>query len=427
MASAIEGDGPEAQYRTERWRIKAAPWLNSMGPEDRDLILEFLDAIDPDNYGVQPGEIGTKSQSTLTSYGQNLRLLAKAAEAPLAELTVSELNRIFSDMDVSQNTVSQRQSAARVFYRYHDQLGVDEDLITIDRPSRTPVQPRDLFTREEIDKMHDVMSNDRDRAMIDLMLYTGQRVRAIQTLRVKDIDLENQRFYLNTEDAGLKGAEGMRPMLIAGSACADWMADHPASDDPDAYFITKLPGSNKGSVHKQLHQVTIYRRIQQIAEEAGIDRWKERAHAHNFRHTFVRWAYINKGMDLPTIKYMMGHSKESQTLEKTYMNILEVDFAQMAEEAAGVKSPEQPEDHVSPEVCPWCDRGPLPKDAKSCPWCMNLLGPDALKAQEERKADVREAKDETDDIERYKKLDQLERILDDNPELLDAIESMADD
>lgn len=389
MATAQKGDGPEYQAEAERWRVRAAPWINGMDPEDSELILEFLRAIDPTDYSVQPGDIGTKSHSTVAAYAQNLRLIAKAAETPLGALSAGELNEVFAGMGVSQNTLSQRQATARVFYRYHDHLGVDPELITIQRPERSSVQPRDLFTREEVDAMHEAVDNPRDRAMMDLMLYTGQRVRAVLTLRVGDIDLDDGRFYLNTDEAGLKGAAGMRPLLLALDACRDWMDYHPAprgengKPDPDAYFITKLPDAVKGDVHTPLHRSTVHRRVQAVAEAAGIDRPEERGHPHNFRHTFVRWAYINRGMDIPTIKYMTGHAKDSHTLESTYMNIFETDFARKAEAAAGRDSPEdEPEDHLTPETCPICKYGPLPQDARACPRCTNVLTPDGATAQQ---------------------------------------------
>lgn len=383
MASTPNGDGPKYQAEAERWRVKAAPWVNGMAKEDADSILEFMAAISPDDYNQDPGEIGTKSHSTISAYTQNLRLIAKAADKPLTELTAGELNDIFSEMDLKQNTISQRQATARVFYKYHDDLGVDPEVITIERPDRSPVEPRDLFTREEVDAMHEAIDNPRDRAMMDLMLYTGQRVRALLTLKVGDVDLENSRFYLDTSEAGLKGAEGMRPMLVALNACKEWMDYHPAADDPEAYFITKLPDAVKGDVHTPLHRSTVQRRIRQIMEDAGIERVEKRGHPHNFRHTFVRWAYINRGMDIQTIKYMTGHSKDSQTLERTYMNILESDFAKKAEEAAGVGQTKEPEDHLTPEVCPICDYGPLPEDARACPRCTNILTPDGAQQRDE--------------------------------------------
>lgn len=421
MASAQKGDSPEWKAEHERWRVKAAPWVKGMEREDADRILDFLAAINPDDYTTQPGDIGTKSYSTIAAYGQNLRLLAKAAPAPLVDLTARQLNDVFSDMEVSKNTVGQRQAAARVFYRYHNDLGVDPELITIERPERSPVEPRDLFTRDEVDAMHAAIDNERDRAMIDLMLYTGQRIRAIQTLKVGDIDLENGRFYLNTEEAGLKGAKGMRPMTLARDSCASWMDNHPAADDPDAYFITKLPDAAKGDTHIQLHQSTINRRIEAVARKAGIDRVDERGHAHNFRHTFVRWAYIYKDMDIPSIKYMTGHSKDSQTLERTYMNIFETDFANKVEAATGTGSGKETDDDdpLSPEVCPICDYAPLPQDARACPRCTNLLSPDAAMARGPIKQAIHDAKDETDDIEEYKRLDALERKIEANPELID--------
>lgn len=331
-------------------------------------------------------------------------------------MSAGDLNQVFSTMrdNLSANTVQQRQASARVFYRYHkDELGVDPDAIFIVKNEPSPVDPRDLFDRDEIDAMRNVIDNPRDRAFFDLALYTGQRIRAITTLRVRDIDLDESRFYLNPDAYGLKGAKGMRSLLIAKGGVAEWMDYHPDSDNPDAHFITKLPDAARGDSSQPLHQTTINRRIKKIAKEAGIDRPEERGHAHNLRHTFVRWAYIHKEMDLATIKWMMGHSKDSQTLEETYFNILDRDHAQKAEEAAGVAEPDEEVD-ITPDSCPVCDYA-LPAQAKACPRCGSVLTPDAAGAQEQIQATVKESYKQTnpEDKETQDKIDVLDELLDD--------------
>jgi integrase len=183
--------------------IEAAE-TGAIAEEDADLLLEFLDACDENVFGTQAPEVGTKAYSTLAAYAQNPRLTAAAAETPLAALTAGELNQVYSDMGkrLTGNTVQQRQSSARVFYRYHSELGVDPDAIHIVKSEPSAVDPRDLFTRDEIDAMHAVIDNPRDRAIVDMCLYTGQRIRALQTLKVTDVDVEEGRFYLNPRRSG---------------------------------------------------------------------------------------------------------------------------------------------------------------------------------------------------------------------------------
>lgn len=424
---ANTGNGPETKYQAERRRITDAVDDDNLTAADRDHILEFLDALDPNHYNQQAVGIDTKTYSTLEAYGQNLRLTAAAADKPLTELSARELNDVYSDMadSLSQNTVQQRQASARVFYRYHDDFGVDPEAIYMAKNEPTPVDPRDLFTRDEIDAMRDATDNARDRAIIELMLYTGQRIRAIQTLRVQDVEVTDGKFYLNPDAFGLKGAKGMRPLLVAKGSVSEWMDYHPAPNDPDAYFITKLPDSGRGSPQEPLYQSTINRAIKRVAEEAGIERWEDRAHAHNLRHTFVRWAYVNRDMDLATIKWMMGHAKDSRTLEETYFNILDKDHATKAMEAAGVQTPDDEED-ITPAACPVCEYA-LPNHAKACPRCGTVLTPDAAAAQDDIRAEIRKSKDQADTLDEYRETDDLEQFVSDNPRFAMELAEMLED
>lgn len=413
---APNGDGPREKYQQERERVEREAEGGEFSEADADLVLEFLEALDPEDYSNQPGEIGTKSFGTLEAYAQNLRLTAKAADADLADLTPGDLNAIYSQMGerLSPNTVQQRQASARVFYRYHGQLGVDPEAIFIVQNEPTPVDPRDLFSREEIDAMREVIDNPRDRAIVDLGLYTGQRIRAIQTLRIQDVDVRDGRFYLNPEAFGLKGAKGMRSLLIAKGACAEWVDYHPAPNDPDAYFISNLPDSARGDPHSPLYQSTINRRIEAICKRADVERPEERGHAHNLRHTFVRWAYVNREMDLSTIKWMMGHAMDSRTLEETYFNILDRDHAKKAEEAAGVRSPEEEGEDITPDSCPVCDHA-LPAHAKACPRCGTVLTPDAAEAQKSMQEQAEGGVVEVDDEQEARVVQAVLKDLRENP------------
>jgi integrase len=365
------------------------------------------------------------SLSSLRSYAKNLRLVAAELDTELAEASVAELNETMSDMQqrLSANTVQQRQSSLRSFYRYHEGLGIDPEEIYMVQNESSRVDARDPFNREEVDAIRAEFGNTRDRAMFDLMLYTGQRIRAVQTLKVGDVDLENAKFHLNTDAAGLKGAKGMRPLLTAKASVSEWLENHPESDDPDAFLITSLPTAAKRDPYTPVHQTTISRRIKQAAKDAGIDRAEERGHPHNLRHSFVRWAYVELDMDVQTIKYMGGWQSDSQTFEETYFNILDREHAKKAEEAAGVRQSVEDEADLTPASCPTCENV-LQSGAKACPRCGTVLSPDAKSAQESVQADIQDAKESEEDLENYKQIDKLERIVSENPELLETLEDL---
>lgn len=412
-------DAPRARYQKEREdRLPAAVDDGDVTQEDRELIEEFLDTIDSESFTAPPANINTVSSSTLRAYAKNLRLVAKAADDDLAELGAGQLNELMEKMNrrLATNTVSQRQSALRVFYRYHTQLGVDPDLIVISRADKATVDARDTFDRDEVDAIRAELKNSRDRAIFDMMLYTGQRIRAIQTLRVKDIDIEAGRFHLNTDEAGLKGARGMRPLLLAKGAVSEWKRDHPKPED-DAYFFTKLPDSARGTAGEQIYQSTISRPIRQACERAGIRDWQNRGHPHNLRHSFVRWAYVNQDMDVATIKYMGGWSQSSQTFEETYFNILDTEHAAKAEKAAGTyKGTEEKKNDLTPEMCPVCDHV-LPDGALACPNCGSQL-PGGSQAMDEMEGQLLDAMAETDDPEARQAIRQLMTQVKDNPAAL---------
>jgi integrase len=361
--------------------------------------------------------------------------MASRVDTPLTETTVNTLNTLtqsFSegthpdvkDSGLSKNTLIQLQSALRKFYRYHDDLEVDDQEIVIFRRPTTSVDDRDMFSREEIEAMRDEIDNPRDRCLFELFVNTGQRVRAIQTLRIKDVDVENGVFYLNTDENGLKGADKngqKRPLLGAKRAVHDWLQFHPTGD-PDDFLITALASSNVMPKGKKLHQTTINKILKDIADEAGVNK---EVHAHQFRHFFVTVAKRDYGLDNDTIKHLIGHAADSKIMETTYAHLTDDDYIQNAEVGAGIREPEEPET-LTPDICPTCDTQ-LDPEAKACSACGTVFAPDAQSAQATVQETVQDSKEDADSLEEYRSLDKLERMVNENPELLDVLEEMVDD
>jgi len=101
-----------------------------------------------------------------------------------------------------------------------------------------------MLTKKEIQEARTATDNPRDRAIFELLLYTGQRREAIRTLRLKDVNIDQGTYRLNPTVDGLKGAaerNGKRPLLGSKGPLQNWLQYHPDTSDPENHLITALP------------------------------------------------------------------------------------------------------------------------------------------------------------------------------------------
>jgi len=435
----MASDDPRKQYQAELDTLRRFTDEGRVTTADADAIREFLRAKDGGDMAVTDPEGETLEPSSLAAYGQGLRLVASRHDTPLIDTDADELNEFMQscrdgdapgvkDSGLSVNTLGQQQSALRKFYRFHDHLGVTPEDIIILRAERTPVDERDLFSREEIEAMRDVIDNPRDRCLFELLVYTGQRIRAIQTLRVKDVDTteaEGGVFYLNTDEDGLKGAtkNGMkRPLLGAKRAVYDWLQYHPTGD-PEDYLITVRPSANRGEPGSTLHQTTIGRILKGIAKDAGVKGGPDRVNPHLFRHYFVTVAKREYGLDNDTIKRLIGHGPGSKVMETTYAHLTDEDYIEKAEVGAGLREPDDDES-LTPNICPTCDEN-LSPGAKACPACGTVFAPDAKAVKDQVDEDVWDSKGEASGKDENA-VNKLKDLLYEYPELYEELTDRAE-
>jgi len=423
------GDEPDHKLGKERDRVKDS----DLSESDTQAVLRFLAAFDENDlsetYINGDGEQETLSYNSLENYGRALRLIAKESDRELLDHSLESLTEVFNTFldNLSKQTVRQRQAAAIKFYRFHD-TGVNPDQISLQkRDSDTAVDERDMFTKQEIQDLREACDNARDRCLLELLIYTGQRIRALQTLRIKDIDLDEGVYYLNTDKDGLKGAEKTgkkRPLLGAENAVSDWLDCHPTKR-PSDYLITPLPSAtNTSGDGDYLSLPSIRNRLWRIAERANVYD-KETGNGkppnpHNFRHYFVTVCYREYDMDPSTIKFLIGHGQDSTVMETTYQHLTDEDHINAARRQTDAgRDADEKEGSLTPETCPTC-REPLPPQAKACPKCGQVFTPDAKSAMESMEDDLQNEAFEADpeDMEMRDAIQTTDELLDD-PDMMD--------
>lgn len=407
--------------------------------KDEGAIRKLCDAFDENKPTVTKPQLrdapsnitGYKKESTLANW--MYFLTEYACEIELTDTTAAELNKVaenwlqgeadHKDATLTKGTIRQYQNAARMFYRYHDNLGVDYEVIATFEANDTKIDPRDMLTPEEIQQVRDAAEHPRDKAIIDMLLYTGMRNTALRSLRIKDVDVEKGRYYFNTDEEGLKGIHRPnepRPILGAEGAIRDWLDYHPYSDDPDAYFIVGKPKYQNVDPHTRVSHRTIQRTTDKLKENAGIEK---PLHPHACRHNFVSICIREYDMEPSTVKFLIGHGQDSSVMESTYQHLAGEDYIKKAEVKAGVREKDA-ESSFTPNHCDVCNE-PLPTEAKACPRCGTVYTPDAKSLEDDLQQAVKESYKETDpeDSETVEEVEAVEKALDDPDVMNDLLEN----
>lgn len=439
-------ESPRERLERQKNKIRSLTEDETLTPECRDALLEYADALDPKkaryDYSYENGSTEYKPR-TIARYLSSLRIAAQDG-LDLMDATAEDFNDLINTMHddegKSKVTLQGYQWAAIHFYRYHDHLGVDTDGIRLFKEKSEPRHDeRDIFTEEEVNALRqacgETKNPPRNRALLELLIFTGQRLTALLTLRIKDVELDppgndnNSYIYLNEdydrEHGGLKGAlerGRKRPMFGARKYVRDWLQYHPNGDDPEAWLFVGDPNHWKTDPDDHLSRPTADKRLRLIAEKAGVDK---PANAHAFRHYCATVLYRDYEIDRDTIRMLFGHVKGSSALEEIYSHLFEDDYIQNAEEKMGYREPE-PRNPFTPETCPTC--GELLKDDwRNCPSCGESFAPTADIAESvEKTKDEATAAALSGDLSEGERegLKALLSMIDDPAELAEKLESL---
>jgi site-specific recombinase XerD/uncharacterized Zn finger protein (UPF0148 family) len=404
----------EGKYQQTRKRLQKA----KIDDKDRRAIRALMDRRD------------ASGQYEASTQGNLLTMLIRCAELthkPLHEYEHDEYNSDFSHFlnGLQQGTIegakkggysaeyvrSFRQ-ALRLFFKH---LGRDwHEEIEVGQPNPGTITEDDCFTSDETAKMF-MVADERDSAILALMLATGQRISALASIRLKDIEIDGNRggFNLNPEAAGLKGAKGYRPMIWATPYVTRWLNKHPHwpdYDEDDALFVTMRGGRhyNKGD---PLGYSGFEKTISRLAASAGVD--EEKAQTHRLRHTAIR-RMIRDGLSDQRIKYMVGWHSDSQHLDR-YGSLKDKSHAEDIKDHYGMATDDDEEEvgHLF-ENCPSC--GVTISNLTGVAFCHSCGVPLRHSAENiDQMADkaLWESKGETETVEEEQGLDVAKEILSD--------------
>src|SRR3954454_13519296 len=254
--------------------------------------------------------------NTVASYRADLALFARWFEATNGEafgaaaVTPTDVREYRSYLQNVERrapaTINRKLAALRAFFRWaHATRRITESPTeSVKGVKGEPAATRWLDKRS-VDRLIRTVErhgNARDLAIIQLLRHSGIRVGELVSIRLRDVDLSERKGELRIWGKGNKH----RPIplnLTARQAIRDYFDVRPASMDDHLFLSTRGRGFTT-------------RAIQQLVDKYGQLAGLEHVGPHQLHHSFGK-RLVEEGVDLVTVKTLLGHSRLETTARYT--------------------------------------------------------------------------------------------------------------
>lgn len=207
----------------------------------------------------------------------------------------------------SQTYISNINRVLFVFFEWaYRKHHIDEDIMRdVDR-IRPKQKRKERLNVEEIEACRDNVKNDRERALLELMLSTGLRVGEIAKLKISDIDFGNRKIHIS--EGKTENAERDVFLTIkARNALNKYIGER-------WHGFVFRPDRNVIDDKKHITTGTINGWAKDIGKRAGCHCTTT---VHVFRKSFATAEY-RRTKDVKYVSILLGHSSTAVT-EKYYL------------------------------------------------------------------------------------------------------------
>ncbi|MEK6979375.1 MAG: tyrosine-type recombinase/integrase [Candidatus Micrarchaeota archaeon] len=214
-----------------------------------------------------------------------LRFLAIWLQKPFKEATKDDLINLIGSLetkDYAEHTKYDFKIVLKMFYKWlkgNDEIFPPEiRWLTPKLKNENHKLPEHLLTEDEVLKMAEMATTQRDRAFITVLYESGCRIGEILSLRMKNVSFDQYGAVLRV--TGKTGDRRVR-IIMAAPILTSWIDIHPARKDPEA-ALWPQSATNYSDKNRYLRYASIYVLVKTLAEKAGI---RKRVHPHLFRHS----------------------------------------------------------------------------------------------------------------------------------------------
>jgi len=268
-----------------------------------DLILYFKENVAPSRYKNHASKYNCMFDWWIDKIGHiKLEELSASDLANCKQLLLSE--KCNTGKQRKPNTINKYLMCISTILTF----AVDElEVINFNPKSKVKCVPKPegrkrFLTLEELSMFLNACKQDSDIAYLFVLisLGTGGRYSEVQTLKVENIDFENQRvYYINTKNHTSRG-------VYLEQKVFDFLKKYLKENNITTGYI--FSGKRKDSL------AFLRGKVYKIIKQIGLKDFT----VHDMRHTFASYAAMN-GASLLDISELLGH--KSLTMSKRYSHL----------------------------------------------------------------------------------------------------------
>ena len=263
------------------------------------------------------------SAHTLASYTLDLHVFLRMVTVPLAQVSFREVDQFVEHQQQQGRawaTMNRRLNALKHFFDF---------CLEQQRVAGNPVKPSHFVRRgrplpkalsqEQVQRLFAQIAHPMDRALFLVLLRCGLRVSEVATLKLEQIDWEQQAIHIVQGKGRKDRCVYLSPDAVA--SVQQCLAQHPGARAQGYVFW------NRKRTQQPLSVKAIQKKMERYAKAAGIT-----ASCHSLRHTFAS-NLLEHGAEVVAIRDFLGHSQiasseryaqiSSQKIKQEYMRTMQ--------------------------------------------------------------------------------------------------------
>lgn len=243
------------------------------------------------------------SARTLRYYGETIRRCVDYIGKPIRLIDANDIRRCLSwsmtERGCSPVTVNNERRVLSTFFQWLE----NEDIIRKSPVKRTKSLKEERadkkpFSDEDVARLRESCRDDRERAVVELLLSSGMRVAELCGLNRADMDMHGR-------ECEVLGKGRKRRTCYFSAEARLYLERYLESrtDDNQALIVsTNRP-------HARLGISAVEKMMRSLGRRAGV----ANTHPHRFRRTMAT-NNLRRGMKLEEIQQLLGHSNMDTTL-----------------------------------------------------------------------------------------------------------------
>ena len=243
------------------------------------------------------------SKSTFTNYLRCLAYLSVHCKKLPQQTTDREIEdyllKLKKDFSPSESYFKHTVYGLRFLFKFLDQKDRAIKMPRVRSRLTLPV----VLSKEECKRLFKALDDLKCRILLCLIYATGMRLNEVRLLKWEDIDRPRQQIRIQ------QGKTRKSRCVMLSSYLVEGLIKYFLQYEPQVYVFN---GSHKG---EPMPESSIRWIINNAVSQSGI---KKHVTPHTLRHSFATHL-LEDGVDIVTIKELLGHSQLRSTL--TYLHV----------------------------------------------------------------------------------------------------------